>query len=156
MECCCYSEVQRGLRAMRQCLLGKDSVVEDTSENKVYLQDSLSTARINVHEWASGSITNPTVSNQVNNVYQVGSLQPYGRVWPGFTYSCGSFQSACSTGEEIRAHSSGGATMSFCKGMQQPLADLQPLQPEKKETASEPSLWHTPEDLKHVRGRCTT
>ena len=46
--------------------------------------------------------------------------------------------------------------MSFCKGMKQPLADLQPLQPEKKETASEPFLWHTPEDLKPVRGRCTT
>ena len=46
--------------------------------------------------------------------------------------------------------------MSFCKGMKQPLAGLQPLQPEKKETASEPSLWHTPEDIKHVRGRCTT
>ena len=45
------------------------------------------------------------------------------------------------TAEEIRAHSSGEATMSFCKGMKQPLADLQP---EKKETASEPSLWHTP------------
>ena len=26
--------------------------------------------------------------------------------------------------------------MSFCKGMKQPLADLQPLQPEKKETVS--------------------
>ena len=46
--------------------------------------------------------------------------------------------------------------MSFCKGMKHPLADLQPVQPEKKETASEPSLWHTSEDLKHVRGRCTT
>ena len=46
--------------------------------------------------------------------------------------------------------------MSFCKGVKQCLADLQPLQPEKKETASEPSLWHTPEDLKHVRERCTT
>ena len=57
----------------------------------------------------------------------------YGEVWPGFTYTCGSFQSAYSTGEEIRAHSSGEATMSFCKGMKQPLADLQP---EKKETAS--------------------
>ena len=43
--------------------------------------------------------------------------------------------------------------MSFCKGTKQPLADLQP---EKKETASEPFLWHTPEDLKHVRQRCTT
>ena len=45
--------------------------------------------------------------------------------------------------------------MSFCKGMKQPLADLKLLQPEKKETASHPFLWHTPEDLKHVRGRCT-
>ena len=80
----------------------------------------------------------------------------YGKVWPGFTYTCGSFQSAYSTGDEIRAQSSGEAIMGFCKGMKQPLADLQPLQPEKKETASEPSLWHTPEDLKHVRGRCTT
>ena len=46
--------------------------------------------------------------------------------------------------------------MSFCKGMNQPLADLQFLQPETKETASEPFLWQTSEDLKHVRGRCTT
>ena len=46
--------------------------------------------------------------------------------------------------------------MIFCKGMKQPLADLQPLQLEKKETASEPFLWHTPEGLKHVRGRSTT
>ena len=45
--------------------------------------------------------------------------------------------------------------MSFCKGMKQPLADLQPLQQETKETASEPFIWHTSEDLKHVRGRCT-
>ena len=86
----------------------------------------------------------------------MGSIQPYERVWLGFTYTCGSFQSAFSTGEEIRAHSSGEATMSFYKGMKQPLADLEPLQPEKKQTASEPSLWHTPEDLKLVRGRCTT
>ena len=34
MQYCCYSELQRGLRARRQCLLGKDSVVEDPSENK--------------------------------------------------------------------------------------------------------------------------
>ena len=53
---------------------------------------------------------------------------------PGFTYICGSFQSAFST-EEIRAHSRGEATISFCKGMKQPLADLQLLQPEMKETA---------------------
>ena len=86
----------------------------------------------------------------------MGSLQPYGRVRLGFTYTRGSFQSACSTGEEIRAHSSGEAAMSFCKGMKQPLADLQLLQQETKETASEPFLWHTSEDLKHVRGRCTT
>ena len=39
--------------------------------------------------------------------------------------------------------------------MKQHLADLQLLQLEKKETASELFLWHTPEDLKHVRGRCT-
>ena len=46
--------------------------------------------------------------------------------------------------------------MSFYNGMKQPLADLQLLQPETKETASEPFLWHTSEDPKHVRGRCTT
>ena len=46
--------------------------------------------------------------------------------------------------------------MSFYKGMKQPLADLQLLQPETKETESEPILWHTSEDLKHVRGRCAT
>ena len=63
MQCCCYGEVQRGLRARRQCLLGKDSVVEDPSEKKVCLLDSHSTTRINVHEWASESIANPNVSN---------------------------------------------------------------------------------------------
>ena len=63
MECCCYGEVQRGLRARRQCLLGKDSVVEDPSEKKVCLLDSHSTTRINVHVWVSESIANPTVSN---------------------------------------------------------------------------------------------
>ena len=63
MQCCCYGEVQRGLRARRQCLLGKDSMVEDPSENKVCLLDSRSMACINVHEWASESIANPTVSN---------------------------------------------------------------------------------------------
>ena len=46
--------------------------------------------------------------------------------------------------------------MSFYKGMKQPLADLQLLQLQTKETASEPFLWHTYEDPKHVRGRCTT
>ena len=63
MQCCCYGEVQRGLRARRQCLLGKDSVVEDPSENKVCSLDSRSTTCINVHEWALESIVNPTVSN---------------------------------------------------------------------------------------------
>ena len=63
MQRCCYSEVQRGLRARRQGLLGKDSVVVDPSENKVCSLDSHSTARINVHEWASESIANPTVTN---------------------------------------------------------------------------------------------
>ena len=62
----------------------------------------------------------------------MGFLQPYGRVRPDFTYTCGSFQSAYSTGEEIRAHSGGEATMSFCEGMKQPLADLQLLQPRRK------------------------
>ena len=86
----------------------------------------------------------------------MGSLQPYGTLQLNFTYICGSFQSAFSTEEEIKAHSSGDATMNFCKGIKQPLADLQLLQPETKETASEPILWHTSENLKHVRGRCTT
>ena len=46
--------------------------------------------------------------------------------------------------------------MSFCKGIKQPLTDLQLLQAEKREKASEPILWHTHENLNHVRGRCTT
>ena len=50
----------------------------------------------------------------------MGSLQPYGRVRPGFTDICGSLQSAFSTVEEIRDYSSGEATTSFCKGMKQP------------------------------------
>ena len=36
---------------------------------------------------------------------------------------------------------SGEATMSFRNGIKQPLADLQLLQPEMKETAGEPFLW---------------
>ena len=58
-QCCCYGEVQRGLRTRRQSLLGKDSVVEDPNDNKVCSLDSRSTACINVHEWASESIANP-------------------------------------------------------------------------------------------------
>ena len=104
----------------------------------------LSRVRRSHNEWLS------------NSVYRVGSLQPYGRIRPDCTYTCGSFQSAYSTGQEIRAHSIGEAAMSFCKGMKQPLTDLQPLQPGKRETASEPILWHSSEDPKHVRGRCTT
>ena len=47
--------------------------------------------------------------------------------------------------------------MSFCKGMKQPLADLQLLQLEMKETGEvSHSCGHTSEDLKHVTGRCTT
>ena len=45
---------------------------------------------------------------------------------------CGSFLSACSTGEETRANSSGEATMSFCKGMEQPLAES-PTTPTREE-----------------------
>ena len=62
------------------------------------------------------------------------------------------------TAQERRSEptQSGEATMSFRNGMKQPLADLQLLQPETKETASEPFPWHTSEDLKQVRGRCTT
>ena len=74
MQCCCYDEVQRGLRARRQCLLSpgnrhclnqmsKDSLVDYPSENKVCLLDSHSMAHNNVNEWASESIANPTVSN---------------------------------------------------------------------------------------------
>ena len=63
MQYCCYSEVQRGLKARRQCLLGKDSVVDDPIENKVCTLHSGSTALINVPEWASESVANPTVSN---------------------------------------------------------------------------------------------
>ena len=43
--------------------IGKDCVVEDPSENKVCSLHSSSTAFINVHEWASESVANPTVSN---------------------------------------------------------------------------------------------
>ena len=63
MHCCCYGEVQRGLRDRRRCLLGKDSVVEDPSENKVCSLDSRSMTHINVHEWASENIANHTVSS---------------------------------------------------------------------------------------------
>ena len=43
--------------------IGKDSVVDDPSENKVYSLHCGSMEFINVHEWASESVTNPTVSN---------------------------------------------------------------------------------------------
>ena len=42
--------------------------------------------------------------------------------------------------ESTQERRSGEATMSFCNGMKQPLADLQLLQPEMKETASDPFL----------------
>ena len=82
----------------------------------------------------------------------MGSLQQYGKVRVDFTYTSGSLQSACSTGEEFRANSSGEATMSFCKAMKQPLADLQLFQPEKKETASEPFLLHTLKTSRMLEG----
>ena len=65
MQCCYYSELQRGLRARRQCLLDKDSVGEDPSENKDCSHHSCSTALINVLEWASESVVNPMLSNLV-------------------------------------------------------------------------------------------
>ena len=120
--------------------ISQDSVVDDPCKNKVCTLHSGSRTPINVHEWALESHKSH-VEQLNNNVYREGSLQPYGRLRPDCTYTCGSFQSAYSTGEEIRAHSGGEATMSFCKGMKQPLADLQLLQPETKETASEPILW---------------
>ena len=42
--------------------IGLDSVV-DPRENKACSQHSGSTPLINVHEWASESVANPTVSN---------------------------------------------------------------------------------------------
>ena len=43
--------------------IGKDSVVDDPRKNKVCSLHSGSTPLINVHEWASESVANPTVSN---------------------------------------------------------------------------------------------
>ena len=65
------------------------------------------------------------------------------------------YQSACSTGEETRAHSSGEATWAFLTGMEQLLAES-PTR-EGKRTASELSIWHTPSRPQaYVRGRCIT
>ena len=43
--------------------IGKDSVVDDPRENKVCSLHSGSLPLIKVHEWASKSVANPTVSN---------------------------------------------------------------------------------------------
>ena len=43
--------------------VGKDNLVDDPSENKVCSLHSGSTALFKVHEWASESVVNPTVSN---------------------------------------------------------------------------------------------
>ena len=62
--------------------------------------------------------------------------------------TCGSYQSACSTGEESRAHSSGEATWAFVTGIQQPLAEF-PNREGKRTAASRP--YGTPQvDLRHM------
>ena len=45
--------------------IGKDSVVDDPCENNVCSPHSGSTPLINVHEWASESVANPTVRNYI-------------------------------------------------------------------------------------------
>ena len=148
MQCCCYGEVQRRLRARRQCLLGKDSVVEDPSENKVcslhYTYQCPWVGLRECHKSHGEQLSKQCLLSGISSAIWESKARLHLYLWQF---------SVCF---QHRAHSSCEATMSFCKGMKQPLADLQLLQPETKETASEWTLWHTSEDLKHVRGRCTT
>ena len=97
-------------------------------------------------EWALESITNPTINYQF--FMQVGSLQHTWESGARQRLSCISYQSACSTGEETRAHSSGEATWAFVTGMEQPLAES----PTRKgrRIASEPSLWPPLVDLRQM------
>ena len=86
---------------------------------------------------------------------QVGSLQYTWESAARQRLSCGSYQSACSTGEETRSHSSREATWAFLTGMEQPLAESPSR--EGKRTVSEPSLWNTPSRPQaNARGRCNT
>ena len=93
--------------------------------------------------------------NNYQFVSQVGFLQNACESVARQHLSCGIYQSACSTGQETRAHSSGEATWAFVTWMEQPPAES--LTREAKRTASEPSIWHTPSRPQaYVRGRCTT
>ena len=77
---------------------------------------SRSTAHINVHEWAFRVSQIPRWVTTITMSNEWDLFSTYGKVRPGFTYTCGSFQSAYSIGEEIRAYSSGEGTMSFVRG----------------------------------------
>ena len=79
---------------------------------------------------------------------QVGFLQ---HAWESAArqhLTCGSCQSACSTGEETRAHSSGEATWAFITGMEQPLAES-PTREGKRTAASFP-YGKLQVDLRHM------
>ena len=81
-------------------------------------------------------------------VSQVGSLQHAWEIVARQCLTCGSYQSACSTGEETRAHSSGEATRGFLTGIEQPLAESSTRE-RKRTAASRP--YGTPQvDLRHV------
>ena len=81
-------------------------------------------------------------------VSQVGFLQ---HAWESAARQhliCGSYQSACSTGDETRAHSSGEATWAFATEKEQPPAES-PTREEKRTAASRP--YGTPQvDLRHM------
>ena len=81
-------------------------------------------------------------------VAQVGSFQ---HAWENAArqrLTCGSYQSACNTREETRAHSSSEATLALVTGMEQPLAES-PTREGKRTAASHP--YGTPKvDLRHM------
>ena len=81
-------------------------------------------------------------------VTQVGSLQHAWESAARQRLSCGSDQSACSTGEETRAHSIGEATWAFVKGWNNL---QQSLQPEKERELQASRPYRTPQvDVRHM------
>ena len=86
--------------------------------------------------------------NNYQFVTQVGSLQHAWEIAARQCLTCVSYQSACSTGEETRAHSSGEATSAFLTGIGQPLAES--LTREGKRTAASCPYGTSQVDLRHV------
>ena len=106
------------------------------------LHDSLTTANVKMLLECRKSHDN------YQYVYQVGFLQHAWEIAARQHLTCGSYQSACSTGERSRAHSSGETTRPFITGMEHPLAES-PTREGKRTAVSR--RYGTPQvDLRHM------